>query len=87
MSGQLIPPPELDPPFEKRLNIEERLAAWIDVMKLGDELVLASLRRKIGPHGDLRAAYREWYADWVEGHDRMMLNMLKELARREGGGS
>ena len=46
---------------------------------------LAGLRREIGPEGDLKAAYRRWYADEMEEHDRTMLHMMQELERRGGG--
>ena len=30
-------------------------------MEATHELILAGLRQKIGPDGDLQAAYRQWY--------------------------
>ena len=40
------------------------------------QVLLAGLRREIGPDGDLQAAYRKWYAEQMEEHDRTMLHMM-----------
>jgi hypothetical protein len=82
MAGQLIPPPELDPPVPDHLTPAERIALWMGVMDLCEQFLLAGLRREIGPDGDLRAAYRQWYATQMEEHDRMIKRMLEELSRR-----
>jgi hypothetical protein len=55
----------------------------VDLMNATEQYVLASLRREIGEDGDLRAAYRAWYARQMEEHDRMIEHMLTELSRRE----
>lgn len=34
--------------------------AWYQAMELSHEMLLAGLRNRIGPDGDLKAAYREW---------------------------
>ena len=39
----------------------QRWAAWHQAMELSHEMLMAGLRQKIGPDGDLQAAYREWY--------------------------
>jgi hypothetical protein len=67
------------------LTPEQRIAVWVDLMDACDELLQAGLRRQIGPTGDLRQAYRAWYTQHMEGHDRVVAHMLEELARREGG--
>jgi hypothetical protein len=58
-----------------------RIAAWIDLMDTSEKLLLAGLRRKIGPDGDLQAAYREWYAEKTRDHDEAMLRLVHALAR------
>jgi hypothetical protein len=83
MAGQLIPPPELDPKSGKSLSFEQRISAWVDLLKLGDQFVLAGLRHRLGTETDLETAYREWYERKMEEHDRMMLQMLKEFDRRQ----
>lgn len=38
----------------------ERFRIWKDLMDTCELLLLAGLRHKIGPDGDLDAAYRDW---------------------------
>jgi hypothetical protein len=49
---------------------------WLDLMRTCDKLLLAGLRTEIGPQGDLRAAYRAWYADWCRQHDLVVSRLL-----------
>ncbi len=58
---------------------------WVDLMDACEQFLLAELRCEIGPDGDLQAAYRRWYAEQMEEHDRTMLHMIEELHRRGGG--
>ncbi len=51
-SGSPAPNPE-----ESR----RRWAAWHQAMELSHAMLLMGLRQKIGPEGDLQAAYRDWY--------------------------
>lgn len=84
MPNQLIPPPELAPPSIKHLPLAKRIELWEQLVDENEALVLAGLRAKIGPEGDLQQAYREWYARQMEEHDRVLIAMLENLARREG---
>jgi hypothetical protein len=61
---------------------DDCIRAWIDVMNAFDRDLLAALRQEIGPEGDLIAAYRRWYANEMEEHDRMLLHMMEEFERR-----
>lgn len=54
---------------------------WIDLMNVCDELLLARLRREVGPEGDVMAAYREWYRRDREEHERALIRMLERLVR------
>lgn len=47
------------PPSQEQLD--RNLRKWFRAMEAAHELTLAGLRRKIGPDGDLQAAYRQWY--------------------------
>ena len=47
-------------------------------MRTTDKLLLAGLRRKIGPEGDLIAAYQQWYADHVRGRDVAVERMAQQ---------
>jgi hypothetical protein len=46
-----------------------RIERWLDLMRITDKLLLAGFPRKIGPDGDLAAAYRDWYANHMREHD------------------
>ena len=85
MSGELIPPAELAPRVPKDATPEMCIAMWIDLMNACEKFLLAGLRRQIGPEGDIVAAYRQWYAEQMEEHDRTMVRMVKEFNRRGGG--
>jgi hypothetical protein len=61
----------------------QRVAAWVDLMNATEQFVLAGLRRDIGKNGDVRAAYRDWYARQMDEHDATVAHMLREMQRRE----
>lgn len=84
MAGELLPPPDLAPPVPHDTTFQERLDLWVDVMNTCEQFLLAGLRREIGPDGDLDAAYRRWYEERMEEHDRDMLHLLAEMHRRQG---
>ena len=84
MPNQLLPPAELAPAIPADATPQECIAAWADLVYACDQFLLAGLRREIGPDGDLRAAYRQWYARHMEEHDRAMLHMAREFNRRGG---
>jgi hypothetical protein len=85
MAGQLIPPPDLAPPSLKRLTSEQRIELWMDLMNTCEQLLLAGLRHRVGPDGDILAAYRRWYAGQMEEHDRTVCRFLERLTRAEAG--
>lgn len=78
-------PAEFAPAVPDHATLQQRIVLWLDLMEACDQLVLAGLRREIGPHGDLGAAYRRWYAQQMEEHDRMIFHLASELNRRGGG--
>jgi hypothetical protein len=84
MSHPLTSPPDLAPPVPKDATPEQCIAMWVDLMDTCEQFLLAGLRREIGPDGDLKAAYRQWYAEQMEEHDRTILHMMEEFARRGG---
>lgn len=83
MSHQLIPPQELAPPSVKHLPLARRVQLWYELVDENEALVRAGLRAKIGPAGDLEAAYRQWYARYMDEHDRMLVALAENLSRRE----
>ncbi|MCC7085970.1 MAG: hypothetical protein IT427_13285 [Pirellulales bacterium] len=49
----------------------------------GDQMVMAGLRRKLGPDGDVHAAFLEWLDRRNEEHDRTVVRMLTKMRRQE----
>jgi hypothetical protein len=45
---------------------------WLSLFDISERLLLAGLRRRIGPDGDLKAAYRQWYCEQMDEHDRLV---------------
>lgn len=85
MEPQLIPPPELAPPSVRHLPLEKRIELWADLVDESEAMLLAGLRAKIGPQGDLQAAYREWYARHMREHDQQQVRFAENLSRLEKG--
>ena len=84
VAGQLLGPADLCASVPPTATPEQCVREWLDLMNTCDQFLLAGLRREIGPDGDLRAAYRRWYADEMEQHDRMMSHLMEEFHRRYG---
>ena len=61
----------------------QRIEQWADLVDSCEEVLMAGLRRKVGPHGDVEAAYREWYARQVAEHERTIRRMLERLNAAE----
>ena len=84
MADSLVSPPELAPSVPPSATPQQCIAMWVDLMNACEQFLLAGLRREIGPDGDLKAAYRKWYAEQMEEHDRMIFHMAEEFTRRLG---
>ena len=84
MAGQLIPPPGFEPQVPADATPEQCIRMWVDLMDAAEQFLLAGLRREIGPDGDLKAAYRKWYAEQMEEHDRMIRRMAQTPEQRRG---
>jgi citrate synthase len=61
-----------------------RIARWLDLMRTTDKQLLAGLRHRIGPQGDLQAAHRKWYADHMREHDEVVERIATRLASVSG---
>jgi hypothetical protein len=83
MASQLIPPPEFAPPSVKHLPLEKRIEMWPELVDQNEALLLAGLRAKISPKGDLPQAYREWCERHIEEHDRMLIAFAFNLPARK----
>ena len=82
MANSLIAAPQLTPSVPERLSPSRGIELWAEWLDTCEEFLLAGLRRQVGPGGDLRAAYRQWYAEQMTEHDRTMLHLLEEFDRR-----
>lgn len=83
MPNPLIPTPEHAPPSIRHLPVEKRIQLWFELLDESQALLLAGLRVKIGPEGDLHTAYREWNERHMADHERMLIAMAENLSRRE----
>jgi hypothetical protein len=83
MENQLISPPDLAAPSVKHLPFAKRIELWANLVDSCEALLLAGLRSRIGPNGDLQAAYRDWYTRHMEDHDKAQIQFLENLSRRE----
>jgi hypothetical protein len=45
---------------------------WLSLLDISEKLLLAGMRLRIGPDGDLKAAYRRWYGEQMDEHDRLV---------------
>jgi hypothetical protein len=66
------------------LTIQQRVAAWLDLVDATDELVLAGIRRTAKSEDEVRAAYRAWYADYLAEHERTQLQMMRNFEHSRG---
>ena len=78
-----IPTVDLSPRVAAGATSSQCVEMWIDLMNACDELLLAALRREVGPDGDVLAAYRRWYWQQMEEHDQAMFRMLQRLDQAE----
>lgn len=72
-------PVDLAPRVPEGVTPSQCIEMWLDLMNACDEFLLAGLRREIGPDGDLKAAYRQWYWQQMEEHDQAIFRMLRRL--------
>ena len=87
MADSLVAQPDSPPVAPLNLTPEQRIAVWVDLMDTCEQFLLGGLRRRIGPDGDLQAAFRAWYAKQMDEHDEMMIRMIREFDRRSNGRS
>jgi hypothetical protein len=60
-------------------------AIWLDLMETCEQLLIAGLRHRIGPDGDIAAAWRERSARRAARREREIAHMLHP-SRRPGTG-
>jgi hypothetical protein len=72
----------MEPAMSEKLTPDQCLKLWMDVYDAAEAMVLAGLRREIGPDGDLQQAHRLWYQQQMEEHDRVMRETAMNLCKR-----
>lgn len=82
--SQLLPHPELGPPLHPNLSPEQRIAAWIDLMRFSDRCFEAGARHRLKPGEDLLDAVRASYARYMEDKDKKLLTMARRFAKCNG---
>ncbi len=85
MARESIPAPDLaPPPIPEALTSAQRIEVWVDLMNACEQFLLAGFRRDVGPDGDIREAYQQWYNEQMKEHDRTIIRMVEEFNRRLG---
>lgn len=64
-------------------DIHESLAAYLELLDLGDHMLRVGLRHSLGEHGDVDAAYDEWNRRRIETDTQDTIRMLRRLTRSE----
>src|SRR5437016_2273391 len=82
MANQLIPSVGMEASIPKHLTPDQCVALWADLLDASEQFLLAGLARQVGPGGDIQGAYRRWYAQQMEEHDRAMRLTAENLYRR-----
>lgn len=82
MTNQFRPSEGPESFAHERSTPQQRIAMCIDLLDASEELLLAGLRREVGPDGNVRAAYRSWCENQREEHDRMIRRMAMRLHER-----
>jgi len=64
--------------------VEERLQAWEELMRFGDQMFLAGLPLRSRPDEDEWAAIRRSYARHVAEQDRKLIRMMQRFEANHG---
>lgn len=67
-----------------RMNPEEGIARWLDVMDACEQFLLTGLSQNTVQDGDLVTAYRKWYARQMAEHDKMIHGMIRRFSDSDG---
>jgi hypothetical protein len=83
MSERHSPSTDLSAPASPDAAQDRSIAAWLDLMRTCDKFLWTGLRADVGPEGDVYAAYKNWYEQWCDDHNRTVIRMLTRLERAE----
>jgi hypothetical protein len=65
-----------DPKLLSGTTPAQRIAMWFDLMRTADKLLLAGMRHRLGPDGDIQEEYRRWYAEQMCEHDKVVERIM-----------
>jgi hypothetical protein len=71
---------------ENGLPFDQRIELWADLVDSCEAFLMAGLRSRVGPDGDVQKAYVEWVNRRMEDRDRAQVQFLENLSRRESAG-
>jgi hypothetical protein len=74
-----LEPPGLGRRQPGAIRPEQEFRRWADLLEATEQLLLAGLRREVGPDGDVRAAYRQWYARHQDEHEEGLRRLAAGL--------
>ncbi len=77
------PPRPAAPRTVNGITPGQRVEMWADLMDSCEAILRAGLRRKVGPEGDVEAAYREWYDRQMAEHDKTLRHTLQRINEAE----
>jgi hypothetical protein len=52
------------------------------MLEFSEQMLIAGFKSRYGNECDVKALLRQWYAEQMEEHDRMIERMLLRMARR-----
>ena len=62
MNSTVVSALDLPPPPK---DIHESLAAYMELLDMGEAFVRSGLRRRLGPGADIESAYRDWNREYL----------------------
>ena len=84
MTRRVPSTPGISRPDLSDYSAKQCVAAWLDLFETGEVFLLAGLRHELGREGDLVSAYRQWYTQQMDQHDRMIARMAEVFCRQRG---
>jgi hypothetical protein len=83
VSGQLLPPAELDHPLPEHLTIGERIAVYCDLLEASEQMLIAGLEATLPAGSDIREAVREVYERQSAEHVASLERIAERINRLE----
>lgn len=90
MPDQLLPPADQFHALPDHLTMDERVAAYVDLLEASEQMLIAGLRSTLGqgravPEDELREAVRQVYERQSEDHYLSLVRLAERLNKLEAG--